>query len=80
MSPVMLRKGKYMVVIYVKDHPPAHAHVKSAGKEAKIRLDPVEVLENWGFKPQEIRAILAIIQDHQRQLLEKWDEFYSSRE
>jgi hypothetical protein len=55
MSPVILRKGKYMVVIYVKDHPPAHTHVKSAGKEAKIRLDPVEVLE-------------------------KWDEFYASRE
>lgn len=76
MSPVVLRKGKYEVVIYTKDHAPAHVHVQSAEKEARIALDPVEVLDNWGFKPGEIRSILKLIQPHLQELIEKWKEVH----
>lgn len=77
MSPVVLRQGKYTVVIYTHDHPPAHVHVQSAEKEARVALNPVEVLNNWGFKPREIRAILKLIQAHQQHLLDKWHEIHS---
>ncbi|MEW6579192.1 MAG: DUF4160 domain-containing protein [Chloroflexota bacterium] len=77
MTPVVLRKGQFEVVIYTKDHDPPHVHVKSAGKEARITLKPVEVLDNWGFRPSEIRAILELIQAHQHGLLRKWNEFHS---
>jgi hypothetical protein len=77
MSPVVLRSGQYTVVIYTKDHPPAHVHVKSADKEARIALDPVEVMDNYGFKPGEIRAILKLIQLHQNDLFAKWEEYHS---
>ena len=76
MSPVVLRQGKYEVVIYTKDHAPAHVHVKSADKEARIALHPVEVLDNWGFRPGEIRAILKLVRTHQRELSEKWNELH----
>lgn len=75
-SPVVLRQGAYTVIIYTRDHPPAHVHVKSATKEARVRLNPVEVTDNWGFRPSETRAILKLIQDHQRELLDKWAEIY----
>ena len=74
MSPVVLRQGPYSVIIYTRDHPPAHVHVKSAGKEARVRLNPVEMTDNWGFRPAEARAVLKLIQDHQRELLDKWAE------
>lgn len=77
MSPVVLRKGPYSVVIYTHDHPPAHVHVKSADKEARVTLVPVEIVDNWGFRPNETRAILKLIQDNQRQLLDRWTEIYS---
>ncbi len=77
MSPVVLRSGQYTVVIYTRDHPPAHVHVKSADKEARIALDPVEVMDNYGFKPGEIKAILKLIQTHQNDLLAKWKEIHS---
>lgn len=64
MPPVVLRSGQYTVVVYTKEHPPAPVHVKSAGKEARIALDPVEVMDNYGFKPGEIRAIPKLIQAH----------------
>jgi hypothetical protein len=75
-SPVVLRKGKYEVVIYTRDHPPAHVHVQSAEKEARITLNPVEVMDNWGFNPREIRAILKLIQTYQHELSEKWNEIH----
>ena len=76
MSPVVLREGPFTVVIYTKDHLPAHVHVKSAGNEARVALDPIEVMKNWGFKPGEIRTVLKLIQVHQQDLLGKWDELY----
>jgi hypothetical protein len=77
MSPVVLRSGQFTVVIYTRDHSPAHVHVKSAGKEARITLDPVEVMSNLRFKPGEIRSILKLIQAHQGELLAKWKEIHS---
>jgi len=78
-SPVVLREGKFTIIIYTRDHPPAHVHAKSGAQEAKIGLDPIDIMENWGFKPQEIRTIVKIIQTHQQELLARWDELYSER-
>jgi hypothetical protein len=75
-SPVVLRQGKYEVVIHTLDHAPAHVHIKSAGKEARVALTPVEVLDNWRFRPGEIRAILKLVQTHQQELSEKWSELH----
>lgn len=77
MTPVVLRHSKFDVVIYTKDHTPAHVHVKRAEKEARITLSPVEVMSNIGFKPGEITSILKFIQSHQDELLAKWEEFHS---
>ena len=77
MSPVVLRSGQYTVVIYTKDHLPAHVHVRSAEKEARITLDPVEIMDNYGFKPGESRAILKLIQSHQDELLASWREIHA---
>lgn len=76
MSPVVLRKGQYTVVIYVRDHPPAHVHIFSAEKAAIVGLKPVEVWHNYGFKSREIRQLLALIQEHLVMLLEAWSKFH----
>jgi hypothetical protein len=77
MSPVVLRSGQFTVVIYTKDHLPAHVHVKSAEKEARITLNPVDVMDNEGFKPRELTSILKLIRTHQDELLAKWEEIHS---
>jgi hypothetical protein len=76
MSPVVLRSGKYTVVIYTHVHTPPHVHVKRADKEARVSLNPVEIMDNWGFKPSEIRAILKIVANAQQQLLDRWNEIH----
>lgn len=38
---------------------------------------PIEVMDNYGFKPGEIRAILNLVQAHQDELLARWKEFHA---
>lgn len=79
MSPTVLREKGYRVMIFTDDHTPAHVHVFSAGKEAKIALDPILVIDNGGFGRREINDILALIEEHQNFLLVKWDMYHPKR-
>ena len=78
MSPIVLRQGKYEVVIYTRDHYPAHVHVFSTDKGAKIKIRPAEVMENWGFNSREIKQILALVEAHQSFLLAEWRKYHPS--
>lgn len=81
MSPTLLNRKEhgYDVRLYTKDNPPAHVHVLRGDNEAKARLDPVEILDNWGFNEQELKEIIELIHTHQNMLLQKWDEFHPIR-
>jgi hypothetical protein len=58
------RQHGYDVRRYTKDHPPAHVHVFEGENEAKVGLNPVAMLDNWGFNNREIGRILALIEDN----------------
>lgn len=79
MSPTIIRPRNYQVMIFTNDHPPAHVHVRRAGNEARISLDPIEVMDNYGFRNREIKQILRIIEDNQTLLLTEWDNIHPSR-
>jgi len=66
-------------MIFTNDHSPAHVHVRRAGNEARINLDPIEVMNNYGFSNREIKQILRIIEDNQTLLLTEWDNIHPSR-
>ncbi len=76
MSPNILRKDGFVFVIYGNDHLPAHVHVKQADNDARIRLDPVEVLHNEGFNERELGKILSITRDNLTLFWETWDKFH----
>lgn len=81
LSPTVLnrREHGFDVRIYTKDHAPAHVHVFNGNSEAKIGLEPVEVLENWGFSNREIKNILELVQEYQERLLQVWDTYHPIR-
>lgn len=80
MSPLILRKDGYRVIIYFNDHEPAHVHVKKDRNEARVQLNPVEMMNNHGFKPKEIKKITKIVKDNQSLLLDKWDTMHPQEE
>lgn len=73
------REHGFDVRLYTKDHPPAHVHVVHEDKEAKLSLEPIAVLDNWGFNSRELSKITALITEHQLALLAEWDRYHPVR-
>lgn len=78
MSPTLLNERGYRVVMYLNDHAPAHVHVKKDRNEARVQLEPVQIMDNWGYNPREISAIVEIIEQHQAFLLDVWDSYFGA--
>ncbi len=76
MSPTLIQDKGYRVVMYLNDHLPAHVHVKKDRNEVRVQIDPVQIMDNWGYNQREIKAILELITTHQEQLLAAWNTFY----
>jgi hypothetical protein len=51
-------------------------HVEHDRSEAKYWLAPARLQESRGFKRNELRRIARIIEAHQDQLMESWDEYF----
>ena len=66
----------YRVVIYTQDHPPAHVHVISGGRFAKIALDPVLSMDNDGYNSREVRKIERLIIENRQHLLDAWNKIH----
>ena len=81
MSPTLLNRKEhgYDVRLYTKDHPPAHVHVFNGENEAKVGLDPMEILDNWGFRERELKQIMELIENNREMLLREWDQYHPIR-
>ncbi|MBZ0320945.1 MAG: DUF4160 domain-containing protein [Anaerolineae bacterium] len=75
--PTVYREKGYRFVIYTNDHRPPHVHVQKVGSEARVGIDPIEVLENWGYHQREIKTILEIMARNQDTFLKAWNEYHA---
>lgn len=79
MSPVILRVGPYRFYFVSHDlREPPHVHVDREDVSAKFWLDPVALAYNLGYPPRGLRKLEAIITEHQRELLEAWNEYFGT--
>jgi hypothetical protein len=76
MSPTVLRKDAYHVVIFANDHPPAHVHVRAAGNVARVQLEPLRLMDAYGYTGRQLRAIMNLVSDNLELCLAKWDELH----
>jgi Domain of unknown function (DUF4160) len=76
--PTVLRIGRFRFLFFSNEsQEPPHIHVKSAGDEAKFWLDPVALVANYGFRGRDLTEIDKLVRDHQAELLEAWNEYFS---
>lgn len=75
--PTISRIGPYRIYFYSHDmHEPPHVHVDRDAATVKFWLTPVELENNIGFRPKELRDIWRLVLEHAPEFLEKWnDEF-----
>ncbi|WP_404418518.1 DUF4160 domain-containing protein [Marinospirillum sp.] len=79
--PVVLRVDGLKFFFYSNEgNPlePVHVHVRRAGCEAKIWLQPeIQIARNEGFDAKALKKILELVQQHQEALKEAWYEYFA---
>ena len=77
--PTVLRIGSYRFFFYAGDYgEPIHVHVETGSKLAKIWVGPVRLQNSGGFNRSEIRQVLSIVEKHQVEIMEAWNEYFNS--
>lgn len=58
---------------------PAHIHVKGAGRDAKIWIEPdVLIADSYGFNSHELSTILRIVADNRDLILRAWHDHFGN--
>ncbi len=68
----------YRFLFYANDHSPIHVHVVKGNSKAKYNLFPLELMENYGFKKQELRLIEALIEENKETIARHWNMFFNN--
>src|SRR6266498_2669866 len=76
--PTIWEHGPYRFFFYSgdRDEPP-HVHVERERNKAKFWLDPVRLQNSGGYSRNEINRIQRLIEENQKMLLEKWNDYFS---
>lgn len=77
--PTVLRAGPYRFYFYGHEpNEPPHVHVDRDDQSAKFWLAPIGLARNLGFSPPELRKIERLVQEHQHELLETWNVWFTN--
>lgn len=84
------RNTRYANIVYLfgfemfllfDDHESIHVHVSSGDQEAKFRVVPeIELIENNGLKPREIRQSIMAIEENREIIIERWNEYFENND
>ncbi|MGJ3231380.1 MAG: DUF4160 domain-containing protein [Oceanicaulis sp.] len=75
--PTVLRVEGFRFYFYSHEpNEPPHVHIDKGGASAKVWLEPVALARNIGFKPRDLRTVLAYTEERGAELLEAWHDFF----
>jgi hypothetical protein len=77
MPTVLNIKGYRFFFFSNEKNEPIHIHIEKAENYAKYWIDPLCVVNNYGFTSKELREISEIIESHENLIKEKWNEHFS---
>jgi hypothetical protein len=79
--PVVLRRAGLRYYFFSNEGQPpepAHVHIKGAGHDAKVWLDPeVSICDSYGFNPRQLSNIIRTVQENRELLLRAWHDHFS---
>ena len=61
---------------YSEEHLPIHIHVPNGDGRAKIIIANMEVVENNGIKPKDLKKAIAIIEEYRDEIIKAWNEYF----
>ena len=76
--PTVLLVGGFRFFFFSNEgQEPPHIHVQAGEDEAKFWLQPVRLAANYGFNTSELNQIQQLIQDHQQEFVEAWNDYFA---
>jgi len=76
--PTVIVSGPYRLFFYSGDgNEPAHIHAQRDEMVAKFWLNPVRLGAGGGFAQPELREIRRLIEQNEKTLLGRWNEFFA---
>lgn len=68
----------FRFLFYANDHEPIHVHVVKGNTRAKFTLFPeVELVDNKGLKPAELKLVESVIVENKEIIAEHWNKFFN---
>ena len=61
---------------YSDEHLPIHIHVKSGDGKAKINVNTLEIMENSGIKPSDLKKAIDLVRQYQDDIVKSWNEYF----
>lgn len=78
--PTVLREGPYRLYFYSHETTePSHVHVDRESFSVKFWLEPISLARNIGFSARDLREVQRLISKNQKELLEAWLGYFSTR-
>lgn len=75
--PTVLKIGPYRFFFFSRENnEPAHIHISSGDKEAKVWLATMQLAYSHGFRPHEIKAVIRLTEENKDALKEAWNEYF----
>jgi hypothetical protein len=76
--PTVLRADGFRFFFFSREgEEPPHVHVEHAERYAKFWLHPVSLASSSGFRSHELTTLLRLVEQHQSQFEEAWNEHFS---
>ena len=76
MPTVLKEKGFYFFIYSSDRNEPPHVHVEIDRRTAKIWLYPIRLSKNFGLKKHELRFVLQIARDNEKEIKKAWSQFF----
>lgn len=70
----------YRFFFWSNEHEPIHVHISKGGSEAKYNILDLELVENFGFKRNELRMIESLLEENREILIERWNDTFKKKD
>lgn len=77
--PQLFRLFGITFFFYSREYLPIHVHVRNADGDAKFRINPVELLENHGMKPKDLKLAESAIIENEDLIVLRWNEHFKDQ-
>ena len=78
--PTLFKFFGMQFLFWSNEHEPIHIHVKKGRYLAKFVIEPeIELVDNKGFKPQELKLAENIIEENKDVILTTWKIYFNKK-